>query len=255
MKLHEDGIFQIIAHRGASREAPENTMSAFELAVEQGAHAIEMDIHISKDRELVVCHDPTVNRTTNGTGRISQMTWRQLKQLDAGSWFSPRFQGEPLPMLEQVVEQLPQQLWFNLEIKMRSEYQQLGLTEKLADFLSQHDLWGRTVISSFDMQAILDLKRLDPRLMTALLFEKGWLRRQKVSRMLTSDDAFDQLYSIHPRHNHMKMNEAEFCKKQGLRLYPWTVNSSVQMKKWIERGASGIITDRPKLLKEVLVHS
>ena len=93
----------IIAHRGASGYAPENTLASMELAIKLGCDAIELDIHLTKDQQIVVCHDFTVDRTTNGRGEIENLTLEDIKKLDAGSWFSDEFKGEKIPTLEEVI--------------------------------------------------------------------------------------------------------------------------------------------------------
>src|SRR4051812_48518505 len=103
-----------IAHRGSSGETPENTMIAFKRCIEEGSDAIELDIHLSKDNKIIVCHDDTVNRTTNGMGYIRELNSSELKQLDAGSWFAEEFAGETLPLLEEVFELVPDHIMINV---------------------------------------------------------------------------------------------------------------------------------------------
>src|SRR5690625_6609337 len=107
----------IIAHRGASGNAPENTLAAFQLAVEEGADGIELDVHLSKDGELVVIHDDTLDRTTNGTGRVQDKDLDELKTYDAGSWFDSKFASERIPLLQEVIDILPDDVFLNVEIK------------------------------------------------------------------------------------------------------------------------------------------
>ena len=114
IELPERGL---CAHRGAMETHPENTLIAFREAVKAGAHMIEFDVQLTKDNELVVMHDPTVDRTTNGTGKIAELTLKEIKQLDAGSWKSPEFEGEGIPTLYETLSVMPHNIWLNIHIK------------------------------------------------------------------------------------------------------------------------------------------
>ncbi len=107
----------LCAHRGAMTTHPENTLPAFRAAVNAGAHMIEFDVALTKDDEIVVIHDATVDRTTNGSGRVADFTFEEIRQLDAGSWKSPIFQGERIPTLEEVLEIMPVNIWLNIHLK------------------------------------------------------------------------------------------------------------------------------------------
>src|SRR5690554_7959632 len=129
----------VLAHRGYSGKAPENTMAAFELAVKSGADGLELDVHITKDGEVVVIHDDTVDRTTDGTGRVEDYTYEELLKFDAGSWFGEEFKGERLPTLADVCEIVKgTDLIFNVELKAGVNFQ--ALTEKVSDLINKYDL-------------------------------------------------------------------------------------------------------------------
>jgi glycerophosphoryl diester phosphodiesterase len=112
--LPEKGL---CAHRGASATHPENTVAAFREAVRLGAQMIELDLYLSQDKALIVMHDPTINRTTNGKGKIADLTLAQIKELDAGSWKSPKFAGEKVPVFEEALEVMPRNVWLNVHLK------------------------------------------------------------------------------------------------------------------------------------------
>ena len=117
----------VLAHRGYSAKAPENTMAAFELALAVGADGIELDVHMTRDGEIVVIHDDTLDRTTNGKGPVSDQTMAELRELDAGSWFSPEFAGERIPTLKLVLELIKDKdVLLNIEIKTGLGFQQLN---------------------------------------------------------------------------------------------------------------------------------
>ncbi|MDX9881658.1 MAG: glycerophosphodiester phosphodiesterase family protein [Prolixibacteraceae bacterium] len=118
IELPERGL---CAHRGAMGTHPENTIPAFRAAVEAGAHMIEFDVHLTKNKQMVVIHDSSVDRTTNGKGKVSDLTFDEIRELDAGSWKSPEFKGLQIPTPEEVLNEMPHNVWINIHIKGESE--------------------------------------------------------------------------------------------------------------------------------------
>lgn len=151
----------IIAHRGASAFAPENTMAAFRLAKELGAEGIELDVMLSADQKLVVHHDNSVNRTTDGKGKVAEMTWDELKDLDAGSKFGEEFSGEPLPLLEQVFEELGRKLLINVELKNYASPRD-RLTEMVVDLVKRMELEESVLLSSFNAKNLFKSLQSSP---------------------------------------------------------------------------------------------
>jgi glycerophosphoryl diester phosphodiesterase len=143
----------IIAHRGASADAPENTLAAFELALEQGADGIELDIHLSADDHPVVIHDFTLERTTDGAGPVNAHRVRQLKRLDAGGWYDRRFSGQRVQTLQEILERFRDRARFWLELKGGSALYP-GIEERVVSMLEIYDVIDRTMVQSFDHQAI-----------------------------------------------------------------------------------------------------
>jgi glycerophosphoryl diester phosphodiesterase len=119
----------LCAHRGAMATHPENTLSAFKAAIAQGAHMIEFDVHLSKDKELVIIHDDTVDRTTDGKGKVADLTLQELRSLDAGKWKGLKFTGEKIPTLAQTLEMMPDNIWLNVHVKSTSGIGQLVAQE------------------------------------------------------------------------------------------------------------------------------
>ena len=140
----------IIAHRGASAVAPENTLAAFTTAVSMGADAIEMDVKLTSDKEVVVMHDSSVNRTTNGTGEVKSLTFKEIKMLDAGSKFSSRYSGEKIPSLREICEKLKGKLLLNIELTNYGTFLD-ALPLKVADLVSEYDMQREVLISSFNI--------------------------------------------------------------------------------------------------------
>ncbi len=159
----------IIAHRGASGHAPENTLAAFRKAVAQGATFIETDLQLSRDVRLVAIHDATVNRTTNGQGSVQDMTLADLRRLDAGSWFGSEFTGERIPTLEEILEfSKRNDVVFYLEIKPGGSR---GGEHALVGALRESGEIPRVVVISFDPEIVLNLRKIEPTLMTGLLYD------------------------------------------------------------------------------------
>lgn len=161
----------IIAHRGASGEAPENTLAAFRLAIAQGADMIELDLHQSKDGALVVCHDLKLYRTARVKKTINQLTLKELKRLEVGGWFHPRFSGEAIPTLEEVLKLAVNRILLNIEIKQGSPFYP-GIEERLVELLESFQIIDSVLVSSFDEKALAKTHTLNPRIPIGLLAER-----------------------------------------------------------------------------------
>ena len=159
----------IIAHRGASGTAPENTMAAIRKAMQSEAACIEIDIHLSKDNELVVIHDYTVNRTTNGSGKIAEMTLTEIQSLDAGSWFAPGFAGEMVPTLQEVIEFINGEKVLLIEIKGGvAKYP--GIAEKLIKMIQEANAGDWCIVQSFDDKTLEQIHERWPEIRLQKLF-------------------------------------------------------------------------------------
>ena len=158
-----------LAHRGASAVAPENTLSAFRRAMELGADGVELDVQLSADGALVVCHNYWVDQTSNGHGPIAAQKLAELKQLDFGGWFGPQFIGEPIPTLDEVFDGLPPSALINVELKSES-LRSNGLEAAVAGLIARRGAHHRVIVSSFNPVALWRMHRLDPRIKTGLLY-------------------------------------------------------------------------------------
>ena len=141
----------LVAHRGFKAKYPENTMTAFKAGVDAGAQMVELDVHLTRDHELVVIHDDTLDRTTNGEGPVDEYTLTELKRLDAGHWFHPRFAGEQIPTLREVLRQLSHRVLINIEVKSDIEQNTPVsgvIEEKLLDLLKRGDVFSAVLISA-----------------------------------------------------------------------------------------------------------
>ncbi|MCS7463877.1 glycerophosphodiester phosphodiesterase [Paenibacillus doosanensis] len=234
----------IIAHRGAKGMAPENTLGAFRLGVEQGCEAIELDVHLSADGEIIVCHDETLDRTTNGKGMICEKTLAEIKSLDAGSWHSEAYRGETVPTLGEVFDAVPGSLMINVEVKQSYDG---NMDRKLVQFLRERDLFDRVVVSSFDHQCLHRIKVLEPKTKIGLLYQLRLYNPAAYAKTFGVD-----VYSLHPYHRLIDREEVEQAIRAGLHMYPYTANEEQDLKALIDWGVSGIITDYPGRLKDLL---
>jgi|AntRauTorcE11897_2_1112592.scaffolds.fasta_scaffold00612_13 glycerophosphoryl diester phosphodiesterase len=242
--------FVIIAHRGASAYHPENTMSAFHAAYEMGAEMIELDVTLSKDGVPVVIHDETLDRTTSGKGLVSDFTLEELRGLDAGSWFSEEHAGEPLPTLEDVLEFARDKISLNIEIKPEAVSNEVrgGIEEKAWELVKKYEMEEYVLFSSFNYRAIDHLKEINVDIKAALLYEKQQSAKSSPSQLIDeySADAFNCSYKQFSR------SWAKEAAEKGFPVFVYTVNSERRMKKMIRRGANGIFSDKPDLLKEIV---
>lgn len=151
----------VAAHRGASRVAPENTLAAFDMAIKLGATALELDVQMTADEEIVVIHDWTLHRTTNGQGRVSEKSLAELRSLDAGSWFSGTFAGERIPLLDEVLSLAKGRAFVNVELKPNA-LTDVGLERRVVDIIRSHQMQADTLCMSFDHVSIQRLKQQFP---------------------------------------------------------------------------------------------
>lgn len=233
-----------IAHRGASALAPENTMAAFEKAVELGADALELDLHLTRDDELVVIHDDVLDRTTDGLGPVHERSLKELKQLDAGRWFGEGFAGERIPTLAEVLQRFAEKVPLALEVKAGSTFFP-GIEERVVLALRRHSATGRVAVASFDHYALQRLKEIEPTLRTAALLVGRPVSISALAGPVKAD-------AVALEASLVTKTEVEACRAAGLELVVWVVNEPAQMRHFIELGVDGIITDRPDLLRLAL---
>jgi len=239
------------AHRGASHDAPENTLAAFRLALEMGADGFELDVMLSADGHLVVIHDDTVDRTTDGSGPVRQKTLAALKALDAGARFGARFAGERIPTLQEALDLVARSRAFvNVEIKTES-LRGDGLEEKLVALIHRYGLGERLLISSFNPFALWRMRRLAPDLPLALLYAEDQCvyLRDRWFAFLSHPAA------LNPSFRMATQEHVRWAKSKGYRLYVWTVDEESEMRRLIALGVDGIITNKPDLLRQVLARS
>lgn len=231
------------AHRGACAVAPENTLRAFGRAIELGADGIELDVQLSADGILVVCHNFDVDQTSNGHGRIAALPLAELKQLDFGSWFGPQFAGERIPTLDEVFDSLSPPALVNIELKSMS-LRDNGLEAAVATLVRRRAVYDRVIVSSFNPVALWRLRRLDPHIEIGLLYApnlpiilaRAWLR------------PWVRPHALHPEQTLVDTNYMAWARRRGYAVNVWTVNEVAAMRRLIDVGVTSIITDYPDRL-------
>ena len=229
---------QIWAHRGARAEAPENTLPAFELAIEQQADGVEFDVQFTADNELVVIHDETVARTTDGQGRVVAYSLAQLQRLDASAG-KPEFAGVQIPTLAQVLEVLkPTNLELNIELKNSVE-DYPGLEEAVVAMVAEFGLADRVVLSSFNHYSLKKLQSLGAPSPIGMLYSDPLYRPWRYAAKLGVD-------ALHPPARYV--TSARFVRKAhaaGLAVRPWIVNGERRLERMFRWGVDAVFTDYP----------
>ncbi len=222
----------IIGHRGAAGLAPENTMLSYRTALDLGVPMIELDIHETIDGHLVCIHDSSVDRATDGSGIVAEMTLREIRGLDAGL-------GERVPLLSEVLDLARGRMSVNIELKA------LGVEKKVLDLVTDRSMLDSIIVSSFYHGSILAMKELNPNVPTSALIAES--KEGLVSYVV--DLGADALNPLHSLVTHDLVEEAH---RKSLRIYPWTVNDASRMFELLRLGVDGIITDFPNVGLDVL---
>lgn len=240
----------VIAHRGASAHAPENTLAAFELAVAQGADAIEFDVKLTRDGHVVVLHDQTVDRTTDGRGDLREFPLEALRELDAGGRFDERFRGTRIPTLEEVFEAVGQRILMNIELTNYATPLD-GLVPAVTALVKKFGLEERVLFSSFYPHNLRRAKRLLPQVPCGLLTWAGWMGWWGRTWGVRS-----RLYeALHPHLRDVDAGLVRRLQAAGRRVHVWTVNAEADLKRMIDAGVDGIFTDDPLLALRLLGRS
>ena len=228
-----------IAHRGASGTFPENTLSAFRAAIDAGADMCELDVQLTRDGAVVVIHDDTVDRTTDGKGEVAELTVEEIKRLDAGAKFKGgAIQGERIPTLDEVFDVTSGKCGLNIELKAGS------VEHQVAQIMQARDAFSDSIVSSFDWEHLKKIQQLHFNIRVGLLAEE-----KPVDLMMNA--VAMRAHSINPRWD---MVTADLCKaahERGLNVYTWTVDADARMRALIECGVDGIMTNYPERLRTV----
>lgn len=236
----------IIAHRGANRYAPQNTLPAFERALQLGVDGFETDVHLTKDGVPVICHNYTINETSNGIGSIASYNYEDLRKLDFGGYYAPQFKGTKIPSLDEFLELVKQSdiSVMNIELK--------GPRDKKTEFIPEiitavkaHNLTDRLLISGFDTYILKAVKDCDKRIRTGYLY--GMPHCDNYANMMFPIAHAKKIgaYALHPMSCFVNKAYVKAAHREGLKVNVWTVNSEDRIRFMINCGVDGIITDCP----------
>lgn len=229
----------VIAHRGASAYAPENTFPAFELALKMGSCGIETDIHNTKDNVPVLIHDATVDRTTNGSGRVNELTLEEIKKLDAGSWFSPEFAGTQIPTLEEFLKAFGGKVHLVLEIKDEKA------TEKTFALVKDLGLLDGSTFISFNIRVLREILKLEPEANVGFL--TNYVDEDLIK--MVKDSGIRQICPYAPS---LTDSTVEMVKSYGIDIRVWGVDTEDVMERMIDLGIYTMTVNFPDRLIELL---
>ena len=229
-----------IAHRGASGTFPENTLSAFRGAIDAHADMCELDVQLTRDGAVVVIHDDTVERTTDGAGEVAEFTLAELQGLDAGAHFRDgAIKGERVPTLNEVFAVTHGRCGLNIELKAG------GLEHQVAQIMQERDAFADSIVSSFDWEYLKKIQQLHFNIRIALLADE-----KPVDLMINA--VAMRAHAINPRWDMVNVELCEAAHTHGLKVFTWTVDSDSRMRALIECGVDGIMTNFPERLRQVL---
>jgi len=239
----------LFGHRGYSAVAPENTLAAFRMLVESGIPGAELDVQLSRDRRLVVMHDFSLLRTTGCSARVRKTESSDIRALDAGSWFSPRFRGERIPLLEEVFELCGERLYYDLELKWDHK-EANGLEQEILACVRRHGLEARCLLSSFNPYCVRRLRRLAPELPAAHI----WTNDRALPFLLRHGEAglaFPTPF-IKPSADRITPLRALTYRLLGSRVLAWTVDEEEEARRLLRLGVRGLISNDPVRLRDSL---
>jgi len=233
----------VIAHRGFSGSAPENTLTAFKRAIEVRSDMIELDVRLSKEGEVVVIHDDTLDRTTDGRGKVAHHTLKELQQLDAGSWFGSQFSGEKIPILQEVLKLSRRRILVNIELKKgHLGWSKISdLADRALNEVERAGMLNQVLFSSFDPSALERIYQKNPRVWLALLYNKTFEAPQEV--ILGRPFSF-----LNCRKTVLTQINILRAHREGFKVMVYTLNTEDEMERFLHLEVDGIITDYPDRL-------
>lgn len=231
---------QLIAHRGASGHAPENTMAAFTLAAAMGAAAFELDVHLCRDGEPAVIHDDDLKRVAGRKVRVRDLSWAELSQIDVGSWFDKKFSAERVPRLRQILELSSGRQTVHVELKAGSRVYP-GIEGAVLELIESLKAWDWTVISSFDHKALARARELNKRV------RLGYLRGLTSVKTALRETSQLSAESLHISLRQAASSEIHAAHAQGLKVLVYTVNTAKDMERLEHMGVDGVFSNYPEL--------
>jgi len=237
----------IIGHRGYRAAYPENTLIGFRAAADAGVQMIELDVTLTRDRKIVVIHDDTLDRTTDGSGRVCDFSLAQLKQLDAGSWFHACFAGERIPTLAEVLDMAAGRVMVNIEIKPEAFEPSApadAIEYQVMDLVQERSAGNAVLISSFEHRILERISLFPDPPALGVLTEK--MSAEEIIPLCQKIQAF----CWNPDYFCVNRQEINRMHQAGCRVFPYTVNQRKEIEKLLEMGADGVFTDDPMLMPE-----
>lgn len=235
----------VFAHRGAMAYAPMNTLAAFELAHEQGADGIELDVWLSQDDVPVVIHDFEVDNTTDGSGRVGSMTVAEIQALDAGSWYANEFAGQRIPTLAEVFDTIGSKLFINVELKSTDMRVENIVVQTIA-CIRQHEMSENVLVSSFNPLVVRRMRKYAPEIAT------GYLQYEDIPRHIRWLRLGTPYATEHPHSTQITPEFIAQAKRKGRYVNAWTVNDPDEAVRLAQMGVDGIITDNPDTILAAL---
>lgn len=248
--------FKIVGHKGAAGYAPENTLSSFQIAMDMGADMIEVDVHYTKDGEVVVFHDEEVSRTTNGAGRIHEMTLAEVKELDAGYWFSPKFEGEKVPTLAETIDLIHGKMELIIDIKSKGHGYYDGFAERIVEVIDEKGAMEWCIIQAYDEQYLEHAYEVDSTIeMKKIMMgedETHLLAFYINAKSFTDHRNMHEFYgTLNPHYKTLSQRRIFRFHARGYKVYTYVVNERSDMLKMLNMGVDGIITDYPDRIVKI----
>lgn len=231
----------IFAHRGDLAHAPENTLPSFSQAIQKGADGVELDAKLTSDGRVIVIHDATVDRTTNGHGKVASFSLEEIRKLDAGTRFNEKFAGTKVPLLEEVFETLGKHKLINIELTNYSTPRD-GLTKTVCELIKRHNNQSQIIFSSFFTSNLKIAAQIMPEAPRGLLAMPGWIGLWARSFGFM----FGDYQALHPHISSTSKEQMQRAHRLKRRVYVWTANTPEEVKRLKEWGADGIFTDDPE---------
>ena len=237
---------QVWAHRGASGYAPENTLDAFQKAIDMGADGIELDVQLTKDGKVVVVHDEVIDRVSDGSGLVQDYTYEELKKFNFNK-IHPEYDREQIPTLEEVYRLIkPTDLVINVEMKTSNIFYE-GMEDKVLELTERYGMIDRVIISSFNHYTVRSMKEKCPQIKTGALYSDGTIGVVDYVADVVKADA------VHPGWTKIFYpNYLEDCRRRNMAVHVWTINREEDMRKCCEMGLDAIITNYPDVAKRVV---
>ncbi len=247
-------VCNVISHRGANKVSPQNTIEAFKKAIIFRADGFETDVHLTGDGVPVICHNYTINKTSNGKGAIANNSLDYLKKFDFGSYFHHSYKGIEIPTLEEFLDISEKGNLKVLNIEIKSPHNKdYTIVDKVLEAVKAHNLFDKLLISSFDPDLLVYVKDCDENCQTGFLYspDKPITYKRVLGKEIDFAKSIDA-DALHPHQMFVKPALVEAAHENGIMVNPWTVNKEKDIIKLVRMGVDGVITDVPNIAKRII---